>query len=376
MWRTAALAPLAGIALAFSSPGAEERARRVPAPGQETAPDGLLILAVLSTERAIVADPRSGRTTARELPSGTLCHGPLLAVRDRLVFVGLRRGRLTAVAAPLRRPESSGRAGAMTISSARDGGRADDGTPQGPAADDERSPGPAGDVDPPRGPAGGVRSLDPAEILTASPAPGRVWLGSRSGTGGDRLALREVDPRARITGRRVTLPAMSWVQAVIDDGVVVVRGTRIVLVEPDRRVNLGAGWPLAAAGSRLAWCPEGCRRIRVWSSGTTRTFEPPAAIRPEPGGNAAFSPDGRRLALTVNGRGRERAAVVDLESGRWRLVPGGRLAGYGALAWSPSGRWLYFSRGSRVLASRGGAEPAVRLPIRTGGSVMDIASTP
>jgi hypothetical protein len=349
MWRTTALATLAGIALAFASPGAtEERA-----PRRQPRPDGLLVLAVLAPERAIVADPRTGRATARELPGGTLCHGPLLAVGDRLVYAGLRGGRPTALAAPLRRPGSRGRVATLQR-------RASATASTGSSAPADR---------------GGVRSLGPAEILTASPAPGRLWLGGRPRSRSP-IVLREVDSRGRPSGRRAAVPMRSWVVGVIEEGVVLGHGARIVLLTPSARRDLGSGWPLAVAGSRVAWCPEGCRRIRVWNEGATASFEPPAGIRPEPTDNAAFAPDGRRLALAVKARGRSRAAIVDLESGRWHLVPGGRLAGYGAIAWSPSGGWLYFSRGSRVLASRAGAEPAVTLPIRTGGSVMDIASGP
>jgi len=67
--------------------------------------------------------------------------------------------------------------------------------------------------------------------------------------------------------------------------------------------------------------------------------------------------------------------VVDVSSGAWRLVPGGRVGDHKAIAWSPSGRWLYFSRGQRVLAARAGVGRARRLPIRTRGTVMSIAST-
>ena len=75
--------------------------------------------------------------------------------------------------------------------------------------------------------------------------------------------------------------------------------------------------------------------------------------------------------------GETRAAVIDLDRGRWTVVPGARLNLYAALAWSPTGRWLYLGgRGRRVLASRGGTERAIRLPIRTRGIVMSIASTP
>jgi hypothetical protein len=61
--------------------------------------------------------------------------------------------------------------------------------------------------------------------------------------------------------------------------------------------------------------------------------------------------------------------VIDLATRTWTVTPGARLGDYAALAWSPSGRWLYLGgRGDRVLASRGGTERAVRLPIRTRGT--------
>jgi hypothetical protein len=68
--------------------------------------------------------------------------------------------------------------------------------------------------------------------------------------------------------------------------------------------------------------------------------------------------------------------VIDLATGAWRVVPSARSAAYKAMAWSPSGRWLYFTgRRRRLSAARVGVERPVRLPVRTGGTVMSIAST-
>jgi hypothetical protein len=61
-------------------------------------------LAALSPERVMVVDPRTGKTTERELPGGTLCHGPVLAVGGRIVYSGTRESRLVALSAPLSRP--------------------------------------------------------------------------------------------------------------------------------------------------------------------------------------------------------------------------------------------------------------------------------
>jgi hypothetical protein len=50
------------------------------------------------------------------------------------------------------------------------------------------------------------------------------------------------------------------------------------------------------------------------------------------------------------------------------------LTGYRAVAWSPSGRWVYFTgRRHRVFAWSPSAAPRP-LPIDTGGTVMSIAT--
>src|SRR5688572_7301334 len=144
----ALLAPLAAIAvsLAAAAPTATDSA--APAPRHDR-PDGLLVLAVLEPERAVVADPLTGRTRGRELRGGTLCHGPLLALADRVVFFDWVRSRLVARAA---RFDRLGRA----------------------------------------------RVVGSAHVATPSATPGRLWLGDRRG---GRLALREVDVRGRMHAR-------------------------------------------------------------------------------------------------------------------------------------------------------------------------------
>jgi WD40-like Beta Propeller Repeat len=287
-------------------------------------PDGLLVLAVLSPERAMVADPRTGATSERRLAGGTLCHGPVLAVGHRVVLAGSRARRSVALSLPLSL-------------------------------------------------AGRGRSLGAAETITASRSPGRVWLG----TGRTRLSLREVDAAARpVAQTTLRAPAWSTVEAVVDDGFVVGHEAELSVRRrgfPTR--TLRGAWLVAAGGSRLAWCRQGCHRLRVWSEDADRILEPPAGVRPIAGPPAAFSPDDRRLAVQVRTGGRDRVAVIDLTSGGWHVVPG-RLVGYRSVAWSPSGRWLYFTGSrDRVLGWRTGAERPVALPIDTGGAVMSIATT-
>lgn len=62
----------------------------------ESDPDGLLVLGVVSRygglmrEHAVVADPRTGQRDIRQLEGGALCHGPVLAVGDRVLASGSR----------------------------------------------------------------------------------------------------------------------------------------------------------------------------------------------------------------------------------------------------------------------------------------------
>jgi hypothetical protein len=315
--------------VALASPDAPERPAHSPVrhvSGIE--PDGLLVLGVLSPERAMVADPRTGTTSERRLAGGTLCHGPLLAVGDRVVFSGSRGRRPIARSLPL--------------------------SLNGPG-----------------------RSLGPADTFLASATAGRVWL-AEFGRKAARVTLREVT----VTGRPVAhairpIRRQAWPAGVVDGGFLLSHGRGLSLrrdAAPPRRFR--DAWLVATGGSRFAWCRGSCRRIELSTADTDRTLAPPAGVRPQIGEGAAFSPDRQRLALVVRTGVRDRIAVIDLASGEWRVLPGARPARYGPIAWSPSGRWLYFT-GSRhrVLGWRTGAGRPIPLPIDTGGTVMSIATT-
>lgn len=69
-------------------------------------------------------------------------------------------------------------------------------------------------------------------------------------------------------------------------------------------------------------------------------------------------------------------AALDLAAGGWTIVPGGVLRGYGAIAWSPLGAWLYVTGGEdRLLAWASGMTHATRVPLDPSGTVMSIATT-
>jgi hypothetical protein len=299
-------------------------------------PDGMLVLAVaggaagsrvVTREWAAVADPRSGALHKRRFPGGTLCHGPLLAVGGHVIFSG-SRGRTPVVRA-------------MPLSL--------------------------------RGPA---RALGAADSFT--PAGARLWLGRWHRRGHRSVALRLVDMAGRVRARASDrLSRWSTLDAATSGGLVITHGRRLTLWDPRTQRSLRSvrdAWFLAAGAARVVWCRGGCLALHVWRGHVGRAIAPPAGMRLL-GYGGALSPDERQLATGVTVDGRKRLAVVNLRSETWRLVPGGRLGGYDAMEWSPSGRWLYFTdSNSGMRAWRLGARSSAALPIRPGGTVMSIAA--
>jgi WD40 repeat protein len=217
-----------------------------------------------------------------------------------------------------------------------------------------------------------------ADVLAPSPGEPTLWLGRwRRHDRASVLWLREMDSSGKVLVRaRALLPRMGLLHAALKRGFVLTSGRWLTVwdhfSDVPRRIARD-GWFVAASEARVAWCGGDCGRIQVWSRRGRRTLAPPGGTRPL-GSVGAFSPDGRLLATGVTA-GKARLALVDLRSGKWTLVPGGALAGYDAIAWSPSGRWLYFTDSDEGLrAWRLGAPSAVSLPIDPGGTVMSIAT--
>jgi hypothetical protein len=132
-----------------------------------------------------------------------------------------------------------------------------------------------------------------------------------------------------------------------------------VLLLLDRRTGavrrrLGtARYPLATDDRSVAWVPDRCAPacpvVRTdLVTGAARRYRMPARRQPAVG---AFSPDGRRLALTFAGvpagpgaaaGGRGFAGVLDLRTGALATVPGlaTPTADHADVTWSADGRWL------------------------------------
>jgi hypothetical protein len=199
---------------------------------------------------------------------------------------------------------------------------------------------------------------------------------------GERLSLPlslEGAPRAvPDEPRRPWLPDWTAVHGTVAGRLLIESGRRLMLWdrdmgEPVRTIR--TTWLLAAGRTSFAWCGPGCHTLGVWSPSGERRFRPP------PGttlyiGKGALSPDGERLAVPVTKGGRQRAAVLDLATESWTIVPGGALSDfYVPMAWSPSGEWLYLAgRSGRLFAWQVGDAAASRLAADPGGTVMSIAT--
>jgi hypothetical protein len=305
-------------------------------------PDGLLVLGAIGSrddsdavtrELAMVVNPRSGATRSHRLPGGALCGGSVLAGGDGVVFSDYEGRRAVAHTLPL-------------------------------------------------GLTGRPRSLGRAELVAPAGATGRVLVArARYRRRATILSnLRELGPEggAPLAGR-LELPGWAAVEGTVDGALLVTFNRSLALWEPEnarpRRIVRRAH--LIAAGERgFAWCQGRCRTLALWTRGGERRLTTPAGTRPQPWLRGALSPDGRRLALALRTPAGTRAAVVDLIQHSWKTVPNGRLGGYQAMAWSPSGEWLYFTAGERrVLSWRRGAPRAVRIPMHAAEVVMSLATT-
>ena len=314
----------------------------VTAPPPADGPDGLLVLGVaagrdgrtVTRELAVVADPRTDRRWSHRLSGGTLCHGPLLAGADGVVFSGHQGGHAVARTLPL-------------------------------------------DLE------GRPRSLGRADVLARVGSSGRLLIGRARFSRRRTVlgSLRELSRSGSASVRsRIVLPRWSSLEAGVD-GDLLVAGNRVLALwdrEAGRpRLRLRGGTLLAAGERRFAWCKGACTRVRVWTPQGALTVSPPAGARPVSWVRGAFSPDDRTLALALRTRGGVRAAVINLATGGWTVIWGAPLGGYQAMAWSPSGEWLVFTAAQRRLAAwRRGARHALELPTRPGGTVMSVATAP
>jgi hypothetical protein len=228
--------------------------------------------------------------------------------------------------------------------------------------------------------------------------PDRVWIAFLDRRSPETVralrAVQEMTAGGRVTVPGVRPPGGRWPQRALASGLLFSTGGRdhaYALWEPVtrtvvRRFSARALGELGPThGDVLASCPPPCRTLRLTDvrTGARHDVHAPSGLRFEVW-EAAFSPDGRRLAVPVRrrgagGRAPRRLALVDLAPRTARVVAGSRVPpGYTLVAWSASGRDVFITGGARfgartITAYRLGAARARVLRVAV-GDFYDIAA--
>jgi hypothetical protein len=223
---------------------------------------------------------------------------------------------------------------------------------------------------------------------------GRVWLIGLDlespETVRDLKAVREVTVDGDVTVSESGRPPSRGptIVAAVTDGLLFQEDDELRLWDPrtgEVTMRLPGPFPADTHGNLVAWCRQGCPKLHVTdvATGKDLAVSPEDSFRFEETYDGAFSPDGALLALPVvtspgthlEGH-RHQVGIVDVRTGTARLVEGSDLADdYPAMAWSPSGEWLFFGAGAgTIMAYRMGSEKASVLPVRAPASFIDMAA--
>ena len=214
-----------------------------------------------------------------------------------------------------------------------------------------------------RDPTRSPRPLGPAVTTMASATPGLVWLVDAGGT------AREVTLGGLAASDPVALPGS--LVGVTDFGLLVQTPTGAAVLDPSTssvRWSEPGATAVAAHDRTVAWCRDPCRQIEVTEiGGATRDLAPSPGAVGSYGAPAAFSPDGRWLAVT-----RGRIVVVHDATGP---TPASVLSGGGngnrTLTWT--GDWLVFSGGSALEIATAPSFSALRY-VEAGTSVQAVVA--
>jgi hypothetical protein len=176
------------------------------------------------------------------------------------------------------------------------------------------------------------RWFSPSGYRVAYLSAGTLRVIAGDGTGDHLLAARA----ARV--------APAWRPGYSFQLAYVTPGNRLVVRDADTGQLIWAR-VLDAQPRELLWSSDGSRLVVV-STGSVRTY-PGSGGRPTvlhlpgaPVGDAALSPDGKRIALILGG---DRVVIVRAGSASSPERPLLAVAGLRELSWSPDGRWLLAS---------------------------------
>lgn len=231
--------------------------------------------------------------------------------------------------------------------------------------------------------AGPSRRIHRGLYFVPSAMPGRVWVAIRDP---HRPALRLVRRVLEVTtaGKAVVAsrhrPPTRNIVAAVRAGLVVETRSGLAIWNPrtGRTVRtLSGAFPAAVHGNLIAWCAVRCPTLHVTDlTRDTDRVIPHVGRHPwEETYGGAISADGRYLALPIGIHSAQRVAVVDLRSGRGRVIGGPHLEpDYRALGWDPGRDTLYYvTAGEQIARYPAGAARAAALPVRVPGKFAGIA---
>lgn len=230
---------------------------------------------------------------------------------------------------------------------------------------------------------GPSRRLRRGLYFVPSATPGRVWVAIQDPRQPDlRLVRRVVEVTS--TGSAVVSPRhrppTRNIVAAVHAGLVVDTDAGIAIWDPrtGRTLRtLPGSFPAAVHGNLIAWCAFRCPAMHVTDAATGGDRVIPHIGRHpwEETYGGAISADGRYLALPIRIGRAQRVALVDLRTGRGRLIAGPHLATvYRPLGWDPARDALYYvTAGGRLACYRVGAPRAVAFDARLPGQFVSIA---
>ena len=242
---------------------------------------------------------------------------------------------------------------------------------------------------------GPPQDLGESWYFVPSGRDGRVWLTTLDPespeTVRDLEAVREVTVDGAVTVPETGRPPSEGptILAAVNDGLLFQEDNELNVWDPLAEkvaARLSGPFPADTHGNLVAWCRQECPKLHITdvATGHDLAISPSQAFRFEETYDGAFSPGGALLAVpAVTSQGthleghRHQVALIDVKAGTARLVEGSELADdYPAMAWSPSGEWLFFSAGGgRIMAYRPGSDAAIILSAQAPASFIDIAAS-
>ena len=214
--------------------------------------------------------------------------------------------------------------------------------------------------------------------LVPSATDGRVWLAildpESPGTVRALKAVKEVTTEGEVTVAETPLPVGRWSSLVgALDGALVFQGKDgLEIWDPFERkvlMRLPGPFPAATHDRHIAWCEEGCKKLKITDvmTGESSEVSPGEGFSFVETYNGAFSPDGSFLAVPAvnDATGETQLALIEVGQGTASVIEGSRLdEAYGSIAWSSSGDWIFFNAGdAKVMAYEPGSEEARFVPV-------------